>query len=249
MVTLYPSSKQNPPKEFSIHHYVSFFISKMNCLTQQILNSEELEILRKNLDKEDLNWEDGRQTAGKHAAKVKNNLQLRRDSDLSIKFSRLITKKILGNELIKSFALPKKVHGTIFSKTTSGMKYGRHIDNAYMSSGRADLSFTIFLNSKDNYEGGALSIESFNSEEKFKLEAGGIIIYPSTYLHSVEEVFDGERLVFIGWIESYVKSIEEREYLFDLDAAARSLLAKYGRSDEVDLIFKSYTNLLRRLGD
>ena len=128
------------------------------------------------------------------------------------------------------------------------MKYGRHIDNAYMSSGRADLSFTIFLNNKESYEGGALSIESLNSEEKFKLDAGEIIIYPSTFLHSVEEVITGERLVFIGWIESYVKSIEEREYLFDLDAAARSLLTKYGRSDEVDLIFKSYSNLLRRLG-
>ena len=220
----------------------------MNYLTHQILNSEELEILRKNLDKENLFWEDGKQTAGKHAADVKNNLQLKRDSNISKKFSELIVKKILSNELIKSFALPKKIHGTIFTKSTKGMKYGKHIDNAYMSSGRADLSFTIFLNPKNNYEGGALSIENLNSEEKFKLNAGEIIIYPSTYLHSVEEVFEGERLVLIGWIESYIKSIEEREYLFDLDAAARSLLAKYGRSDEVDLIFKSYSNLLRRLG-
>ena len=220
----------------------------MNYLTHQLLNSEELEILLKNLAKVESSWEDGKQTAGKHAAKVKNNLQLRRDSDLSKNFSRLITKKILGNELIKSFALPKKVHGTIFSKSTKGMKYGRHIDNAFMSTGRADLSFTIFLSCKDNYDGGSLSIENLNSEEKFKLNAGEIIIYPSTYLHSVEEVLNGERLVFIGWIESYVKSIEEREYLFDLDAAARSLLAKYGRSNEVDLIFKSYSNLLRRLG-
>ena len=220
----------------------------MNYLTHQLLNSEELEILRKNFDKEELFWEDGKQTAGKHAAKVKNNLQLRRDSDFSIKFSGLITKKILKNDLIKSFALPKKVHGTIFSKSKSGMKYGRHIDNAYMSSGRADLSFTIFLNCKEDYKGGELSIESLNAEEKFKLNAGEIIIYPSTYLHSVEEVTDGERLVFLGWIESYVKSIEEREYLFDLDAAARSLLSKYGRSEEVDLIFKSYSNILRRLG-
>ena len=220
----------------------------MNYLTHKLLNTEELKILRKNLDKEKLFWEDGKQTAGKHAAKVKNNLQLRRDSDLSKKFSSLITKKILSNELIKSFALPKKVHGTIFSKSKKGMGYGRHIDNAYMSSGRADLSFTIFLNCKDNYEGGALSIESLNSEEKFKLDAGEMIIYPSTYLHSVEEVIFGERLVFVGWIESYIKSIEEREYLFDLDAAARSLLAKYGRSSEVDLIYKSYSNLLRRLG-
>ena len=221
----------------------------MNYLTHQLLNFEELEILRKNLSKEELIWEDGKQTAGKHAAKGKNNLQLRRDSDLSKKFSGLITKKILSNDLIKSFALPKKVHGTIFSKSKSGMKYGRHIDNAYMSSGRADLSFTIFLSSKENYSGGELSIESFNSEKIFKLDAGEIIIYPSTYLHSVEEVITGERLVFIGWIESYVKSIEEREYLFDLDAAARSLLTKYGRSEEVDLIYKSYSNLLRRLGD
>ena len=220
----------------------------MNYLIHQILNSEELEILRKNLDKEDLFWEDGKQTAGKHAAEVKNNLQLKKDESLSKKFSGLIIKRILSNDLIKSFALPRKIHGTMFSKSTNGMKYGRHIDNAYMSSGRADLSFTIFLNCKDNYDGGALSIESFNSEEKFKLDAGEIIIYPSTYLHSVEEVMAGERLVFIGWIESYVKSIEEREYLFDLDAAARSLLSKYGRSDEVDLIFKSYSNLLRRLG-
>tara|TARA_B100001027_G_C16200595_1_gene300409 strand:- start:50 stop:715 length:666 start_codon:yes stop_codon:yes gene_type:complete len=221
----------------------------MNYLIHQLLNSDELEILRKNLDKEDLFWADGKQTAGKHAAEVKNNLQLKRDVSLSKKFSGLIIKKILSTDLIKSFALPKKVHGTIFSKSTFGMKYGRHIDNAFMSSGRADLSFTIFLNCKDNYDGGALLIESFNSEEKFKLEAGEIIIYPSTYLHSVEEVIAGERLVFIGWIESYVKSIEEREYLFDLDAAARSLLSKYGRSDEVDLIFKSYSNLLRRLGN
>ena len=72
---------------------------------------------------------------------------------------------------------------------------------------------------------------------------------PSTYLHSVLEVISGERLVVVGWIESYVKSIEEREFLFDLDAGARSLLAKYGRSDELDLIFKSYSNLLRTLGD
>ena len=220
----------------------------MNYLTDNLLNSEELEILRKNLKIEDL-WEDGKQTAGKHAASVKNNLQLRRNSDFSKKFSTLITKKILGNEIIKSFALPKKIHGTMFSKSRKGMGYGRHIDNTYMSTGRADLSFTIFLNCKDNYEGGELSIESFNSAKKFKLDEGGIIIYPSTYLHSVEEVIDGERLVFIGWIESYVKSIEEREYLFDLDAAARSLLAKYGRSDEVDLVFKSYSNFLRRLGN
>ena len=221
----------------------------MNYLTHQLLNPQEINFLKKNLGIKDLPWEDGKKTAGNHAAKVKNNLQLDRSSDISKKCTELVEKKILNDVLIKSFALPKRIHGTMFTKSLQGMKYGRHIDNAYMSTGRADLSFTIFLNEKDKYKGGELLIESLNSESKFKLDIGGIIIYPSTYLHSVEEVIDGERLVVVGWIESYIKSIEEREYLFDLDAGAKALLAKHGRSDELDLIFKSYSNLLRTLGD
>ena len=221
----------------------------MNYLTHQLLNSQEINLLKTNLNLQDIPWEDGKKTAGNHAAKVKDNLQLDRNSEISKKFTTLIEKIMLNNVLIKSFALPKRIHGTMFTKSLQGMKYGRHIDNAFMSNGRADLSFTIFLNEKDKYSGGELLIEGLNSEDQFKLDSGGIIIYPSTYLHSVLEVFSGERLVVVAWIESYVKSIEEREYLFDLDAGARSLLAKYGRSDELDLIFKSYSNLLRTLGD
>lgn len=221
----------------------------MNYLTHQLLKPEEVKSLKAKLGKEKLAWEDGKKTAGNHAAKVKNNLQLNREADISKKYAEIITKRILLDPLIKSFSLPKKIHGTMFTKSTRGMKYGRHIDNAFMSSGRADLSFTIFLNCKKNYEGGELSIENLNSEKIFKLDEGEILIYPSTYLHSVKEVVSGERLVFIGWIESYVKSIEGREYLFDLDAGARSLLAEHGRSDELDLIFKSYSNLLRLIGD
>ena len=221
----------------------------MNYLTHQLLNAEEINLIKQELSEEILGWEDGKYTAGSHASKVKNNLQLNRKSDISEKLSLLIKKKILNDDLIKSFSLPKHIHGIMFTKSLKGMSYGRHIDNAYMSSGRADLSFTIFLSEKSQYEGGELLIENMTSESKFKLNKGEIIIYPSTYLHSVEEVLNGERIVCVGWIESYVKSIEEREYLFDLDAAARSLLAKYGRSDELDLIFKSYSNLLRVIGD
>ena len=221
----------------------------MNYLTHQLLNPKEIELINSVLNRKDLPWQDGKKTAGNHASKVKNNLQLEREHSISKKFTELIEQKILNNILIKSFALPKRIHGTMFSKSMQGMKYGRHIDNPFMSQGRSDLSFTLFLNEEVNYKGGELLIESINSEEKFKLNSGEIIIYPSTYLHSVEEVQIGERLVCVGWIESYVKSIEGREYLFDLDAGARSLLAKHGRPDELDLIFKSYSNLLRTLGD
>ena len=221
----------------------------MNYLTQKLLNKEELEFLKLNLDKKSVLWEDGKKTAGSEAAKVKNNLQLNRNSEISKKYSLLITKKILDNSLIKSFFLPKHIHGTMFTKSKKGMKYGRHIDNGFMSTGRADLSFTLFINKVDEYEGGELIIEDINTENKFKLNEGEIIIYPSTYLHSVQEVLSGERLVYIGWIESYIKSIEIREYLFDLDAGAKGILAKHGNSNELDLIFKSYTNFLRLLGN
>ena len=221
----------------------------MNYLTCPLLLNEEINILQENLSSENNDWEDGKKTAGSLASKVKNNLQLNRNSDSSKRNAALIVKKLLTNTLIKSFALPKKIHGIMFTKSSKGMKYGRHIDNAYMSSGRADLSFSIFLNKKDSYGGGELVIENINTENKFKLNEGEIIIYPSTYLHSVEEITNGERLVCVGWIESYVKSIEEREYLFDIDAGARGILAKHGRSDELDLIFKSYSNLLRVLGN
>ena len=221
----------------------------MNYLIHQLLNTEEINLIKNELEKCSQDWEDGKKTAGSHASMVKNNMQLNRESETSKKLSYLIKKKILSDPLIKSFALPKIIHGIMFTKSLDNMQYGRHIDNPFMSSGRSDLSLTISLNDKSSYEGGELIIEEMNSEEEFKLNAGEIIIYPSTYLHSVKEIKNGERLVCVGWIESYVKSIEEREYLFDLDAGAKGLLAKNGRSDELDLIFKSYSNFLRRLGN
>ena len=221
----------------------------MNYLIHQLLNPKEINLVKSELENCIDDWEDGKKTAGSHASMVKNNLQLNRESEISKKLSHSIKKKILSNPLIKSFTLPKIIHGIMFTKSSNKMQYGRHIDNPFMSSGRSDLSFTISLTDKGNYEGGELIIEEMNSEDKFKLNAGEIIVYPSTYLHSVKEVKDGERLVCVGWIESYVKSIEEREYLFDLEAGAKGLLAKNGRSDELDLIFKSYSNLLRILGN
>ena len=221
----------------------------MNYLTCPLLNDEEIKIIQKKLNDNTDYWEDGKKTAGSHAAQVKNNLQLNRNSEISKNLSKLIIKKILSNPLIKSFSLPKNIHGIMFTKSSKGMRYGRHIDNAFMSTGRSDLSFTIFINEKENYEGGELIVENINSENKFKLNSGEILIYPSTYLHSVEEIKSGDRIVCVGWIESYVKSIEEREYLFDIDAGARSLLSKYGRSTDLDLIFKSYSNFLRLLSN
>ena len=93
----------------------------MNYLTQQLLNAEEINLIKQDLEDETQNWEDGKKTAGSHASLVKNNLQLNRNSEISKKYSQLVNKKILSNQLIKSFSLPKSIHGIIFTKSSKKM--------------------------------------------------------------------------------------------------------------------------------
>ena len=221
----------------------------MEYLTHPLFEkSESLEIAKK-LKAEKSSWQDGKKTAGSHAAKLKQNFQLDKESKVSLELKDLIITKIISNPLLKSFTLPSLIHGVMFTKSLAGDGYGTHIDNPYMPSGRSDLSFTLFLNEPTDYEGGELCVQTINKTEKIKLSAGEMIIYPSTQLHSVAEVKHGERYVCVGWVQSYIQINEDRNLLFGLDAGAKGLLAKHGRSDELDLIFQAYSNLLRRLGD
>ena len=80
----------------------------MNYLTCSLINDEEIKTIKKDLKNIEKSWEDGKKTAGKHAAAVKNNLQLKRTSEISQKYSAFIIKKILSNPLIKSFSWPKE---------------------------------------------------------------------------------------------------------------------------------------------
>ena len=65
----------------------------MNYLTHQLLNAEEINFIKEKLDQEIEGWEDGKNTAGSHASKVKNNLQLNRKSDISKELALLIKKR------------------------------------------------------------------------------------------------------------------------------------------------------------
>ena len=137
----------------------------MNYLIHQLLNTEEINLIKNELEKCTIDWEDGKKTAGSHASMVKNNLQLNRNSEASKKNSQLINQKIISNQLIKSFSLPKRIHGIMFTKSSNKMHYGRHIDNPYMSSGRSDLSFTLYLTNKDIYKGGELILSLIHISE------------------------------------------------------------------------------------
>ncbi len=219
----------------------------MNHLHLQLLDSETCEKLLLRISHEG-QWEDGAHTAGSHAKAGKRNLQMKMDCQLREDLHALVEQSMWTMPAIKGYCLPRKLHRFLISKTDKGGGYESHVDNAYMSSGRSDLSFTLSLTDDQNYIGGELEIDSISETYSFKLKQGEIIIYPSTALHRVCPVKSGSRIVCVGWIESYVQNEHDRTCLFQLESGARGILAKQGRSEELDMIFLAYTNFLRRLG-
>lgn len=207
-----------------------------------ILAPEELEYITSSLAQAE--FVDGKLTAGWHAKLVKNNQQLKH-SESQQELKELIKKALNRNALFQMAVRPKIVHSILFSRYDTGMSYGRHTDNALMGSfARSDVSFTLFLTS--TYEGGELVIEGVDDERAYKLEAGEMIVYPSTSLHRVEPVTKGTRFVVVGWVQSLVRDASEREILFELDTVRHAIFAKDGKTPEFDLIAKSVANLLRK---
>ncbi len=218
----------------------------MNHIKLQLLNNEECEKLLGKLC--DAEWIDGKTTAGSQAQTGKINEQVQQSSPLKAEIHAYVQKAMWAHPAIKSFCLPRKLHRFLISKTCVGGGYESHVDNAYMSSGRSDLSFTLCLSDHKQFKGGSLQVDTVMDSVDLELEQGEIVIYPSTSMHRVNTVTEGVRIACVGWIESYLKNEIDRVTLFQLDSGAKGLLAKHGRSEELDLIFLAYTNLLRSLG-
>ncbi|VXD25431.1 putative enzyme [Planktothrix serta PCC 8927] len=215
-----------------------------------ILTPEELETTSTLLQKAE--FIDGKTTAGRYVKAVKNNQQIKTDSEITSDLRSIVLEALKRNELFQIAARPKAIRPIIFSRYDLGMYYGSHFDNAIMgdeSISRTDVSLTLFLSDPDTYQGGELVIETSLGEQSFKLDAGSAIVYPSSTLHRVETVTEGTRWAAVTWIQSLVRDPSKREILFDLDTARRSLFKQYGKTIEFDLIAKSHANLLRKWAD
>ena len=219
----------------------------MDSLITSLLDVDEASSLRLSLEDDEKYWLDGRLTAGSQAAEVKRNRQLSSDCPAAREAVQFVKDALCANQLVKTYALIRKIHGVMFSRCDPGDGYGLHVDNPFTKQGRRDLSFTIFLSDPSQYEGGALRIQGLQDSNEYRLLPGQVILYPSSSLHAVDSITQGRRIVCVGWIESYVKSSEDRALLFNLECGARGLLARYGRSEELDLIYQSYSNAVRRL--
>ena len=156
-------------------------------------------------------WVDGKVSAP--GSPMKRNLQLNYGKEDYSKFSTEIISILGNNSLIQNYSFPAKIFNILFTRTGVGMFYGPHTDLPYLSTGRRDLSFTIFLNDKQNYKGGELILYISPERKEIKLNPGEMIIYPTKYLHEVKEVTEGERMVCVGWIESQIPRDDDRESL------------------------------------
>jgi PKHD-type hydroxylase len=209
----------------------------------EVLSAAEAEEARQSLSA--ARFEDRRRTAGQYAQIVKRNLQAAAGDDAAKAVKSLVADRLMANGLFLLAARPKHLSSLLINRYDQGMSYGAHVDDAPMGGMRSDVSFTLFLSKPEDYEGGALVIDTTAGEERFKLDAGTLVLYPATTLHRVEEVTRGMRLAAVGWVESYVREAEKRALLFDLDNARHALLAEHGKTEAFDLLSKCAANLLR----
>ena len=221
-------------------------------LIGSILDEETLLDTRDRIS--ELGWRDGRDTAGRTAKRVKNNLQ----ADLSTREGRALSDRLLSHirthPVFAAAARPKAFSKLIVSRTENGGGYGDHVDNALMGTGadrlRTDLSFTLFLSDPTQYEGGALEIDTLLGRQSFRPAAGDLVLYPSTSIHRVTPVTSGTRLAAVGWVQSLVRDPSAREVLFDLENLQAHLRARLAPDDPGLLTTAKITsNLIRRWSD
>ena len=222
---------------------------------KNILTPEEVQAARTLLGA-DAPWIDGRSSAGGQALAHKRNEQLAQDSAQSQQLRALVLAALQRDALFFSAALPKKIFNPLFNRYSGDSNfYGDHVDGAVLRSKspdqwvRSDISCTLFLAEPDEYEGGELRIQEAHSERHVKLPAGDMVLYPSTSVHRVEPVTRGHRVASFFWVQSLVRSDEQRRLLFDLDMNLMRLRDAHGESGPMVGLTGTYHNLLRLWAD
>ena len=196
-------------------------------------------------------WIDGNATSGHQSAQAKYNEQLPEDSAEARELGAQVVEALARNPLFFSAALPKQVFPPLFNRYREGMTFHNHVDGAMRThpvSGvriRTDLSATLFLSEPSEYDGGELLVEDTYGVQRVKLNAGSMILYPSTSLHRVEPITRGARVASFFWIQSMVRDDGQRALLFDLDMAIIRVTQEAPNSAALVSLTGTYHNLLR----
>lgn len=215
-----------------------------------VLTAEQVTRMRQALDATE--WVDGKVTAGFQSARVKDNAQLSESNPVAFALGREIVDALHQSPVFVSAALPKKIFPPLFNRYQGGQSFGNHIDNSVRrihATGeyvRTDLSMTVFLSEPEEYDGGELVIEDTYGEQRVKLPAGHAVLYPSTSLHRVLPVTRGARVSSFFWLQSMVRSDEQRALLLGLDVAIQRLNVDVPNHTSIVDLTGVYHNLLRQ---
>ncbi|CAN1721545.1 PKHD-type hydroxylase YbiX [Hyphomicrobium sp. 1Nfss2.1] len=216
-----------------------------------LLSADEVREVRRIL--EESAWVDGKTTAGEQAATAKNNLQIAEGSPAALQAGDIILRALGRHPIFHSAALPLRVLPPMFNRYDVGMTFGAHVDGSIRTIPganmrmRADVSSTLFLSAPEEYDGGELVISDTYGEQRVKLPAGHLVVYPSTSLHAVTPITRGSRWSSFFWTQSMVRDDGQRAMLYDLDVAIREIRAELPDDKRaVVAITSHYHNLLRR---
>jgi len=216
-----------------------------------VLNNEDISVIQDLMST--ANFHEGTASAGNEAKRVKNNHEMFISDVEKQRLDNLVMGKLVQNKTYVAAAFAKRIAAPFYAKYSEGMHYGKHIDDPVMGPAnqryRSDISITIFLNDAEAYDGGELVISTAFGEQKVKLNAGDVVLYPSSSTHRVAEVTRGERLVAVTWLQSTIRDPAQREILFNLSQAREALIASSPESKELELLSNSYVNLLRMWSD
>jgi len=216
----------------------------------QVLDEGELVRVRALLQKGQ--WVDGRTSAGPQASTVKNNLQLAPHDAVTAALQAIVLGALDRHPVVFSATLPRQVLPPMFNRYVGDTNaYGAHVDQAIRSLPgghgrlRADIACTLFLSEPDSYDGGELTVEDTYGERRIKLAAGALVAYPAASVHRVEPVSRGAREAAVFWIQSLVRSDEQRRLLFEMDMALMQLRQAHGETPQAVALTGTYHNLLR----
>ena len=216
---------------------------------QNVLNADELKHLNQLFAQ--ANLLDGRVTAGYQSTIVKHNLQIAEQSPIAREMGNLVLAALERCPQFTSAALPRRIYPPLFNCYTTGMSFGKHVDNAirgFANPLRTDLSVTLFLSEPEDYVGGELIIEDHYGTHHVKLPAGDLVLYPAGSLHQVSPVVRGTRKACFFWLQSMIRDGAQRRVLYDLDQAIinlHKLLPESLENPELLSLASCYHNLLR----
>ncbi|HEX9771794.1 MAG TPA: Fe2+-dependent dioxygenase [Kiloniellales bacterium] len=197
-------------------------------ILNEVLAKSEVREVREVLDRTPFeSRKKARQSQGKAAGVIKNNLELMPGRQDLRPVVELIRARLLSHFEFGSYAMPRDMR-FFFNRYESGMFYDRHVDMTLVPRSktemmRLDLSFTLFLSEPEEYEGGDFVIDLPYGEQRIRGAAGDVILYLADTLHRVEPVIRGARTSVVGWIESFIPDPTERQINFDFSLALKDI--------------------------